>query len=677
MAIPSGGLINKYDLLDPACYVHPGPINDLVGTVDLSTNGFPTYDATFGALTWNGMGVGAYSAAGSYANITSTFTFSIWFKLNDVSATQLLLNNGDRSGGMNGWSNFVAPTTGQLDFGANNVWGGVFSCPNLDPTKWYNATYSYENVAGGTLKLYINGVLISNTTGVGGPANAYGPNSFLAWGGSGVPGFGSPQYPNKTSYGVVLYYNTVLTGPEVLDIYSTYVDRFYPPVHAYDAADPASYPGSGSTLTDIGSATPINLSLANATFNNVNDSFTLDGTFSSYIRSANSLAGFNIGANNFSIQMWFKYNAATAQPPYNIFLQIGSRTNPAYNGFVFEIVSGQLSIGNTGVANYATGFNPVIGTWYQLTMTVNSSNLVTLYVNGTSVYTQTIAFATPTNILAMGYNGIEGDQVADASVGPLLIHNRVLSGTEITNYYNSTRSRFRVIVEYDFQNGSYSGTGNTVYDLLSPQSNLTVGTGHWVAGTPNYWDLQGDTNLFSDNLAVAFESTTFTINCWYYPDYTSPEQYTAVWSFGNFANPALPVLSVNNTGSINIQWNFGYGIVVTTVTNEWHLFTFVSNGTTTTLYVDGIFIGSNSSSSGYIGTPVVIRLGSASRGASPPAEFAEGKIGFWNYYDIALNSTEVLALYNETESSYVGPPPPPPPYAGLVGGRTFGQGFAG
>ena len=46
MAIPSGGLINKYDLLDPACYVHPGPINDLVGTVDLSTNGSPTYDAT-------------------------------------------------------------------------------------------------------------------------------------------------------------------------------------------------------------------------------------------------------------------------------------------------------------------------------------------------------------------------------------------------------------------------------------------------------------------------------------------------------------------------------------------------------------------------------------------------------------------------------------------------------
>jgi hypothetical protein len=557
MAIPSGGLIHKYDLLDPACYVG-GIINDLVGTLDLNVDGSPTYDATIGSLTWNGTGVGAYSAAGSYANITTTFTVSFWFKGNDFSATQLLFNNGERTSNWSGFSSFVAPTTGQLDFGANFVWGGTWGCPNLDPNTYYNATYTF-NATFTQLKFYLNGVLISNNPSAGGAANAYGANAFLAWGGSGTAGRGAPTLANKTSYGVVLFYNTVLNDTQVADIYNTYVDRFVPPVHAYDAADPASYPGSGSTLTDIGSATPINLSLANATFNNVNDSFALNGTLGSYIRSANSLAGFDIGANNFTVQYWFKYDGVTAQPPYNIFLQIGSRTNPAYNGFVFEIASGQLIIGKNGVANYATGFNPVIGTWYQVTMTVNSSNLVTLYINGTSVYTQTIAFVTPDNILAMGDNGIETDQVANASMGPLLIHNRVLSTTEITNYYNSTRSRFRVIVEYDFQNGSYSGTGNTVYDLLSPQTNLTVDNGHWVAGTPNYWDLQADTNLFSDNLASAFESTTFTINCWYYPDYTTPTEYAAVWTFGNFFNPALPVLSVNNTGSINIQWNFGDG----------------------------------------------------------------------------------------------------------------------
>jgi hypothetical protein len=42
----------------------------------------------------------------------------------------------------------------------------------------------------------------------------------------------------------------------------------------------------------------------------------------------------------------------------------------------------------------------------------------------------------------MGDNGIETDQVANASVGPLLIYDRVLTGTEITDYYTNTQARF-------------------------------------------------------------------------------------------------------------------------------------------------------------------------------------------------------------------------------------------
>ena len=440
MPIPSGGLIHKYDLLDPASYPGSGTvITDTVGSLDLDITGSPTFDSTLGSLTWNGNGIGAYSTIGQYANITTTFTVSIWIKINDASVTQLVFNNGNRVGSMSGYSSFFdGPTSDLIDFGGNNVWG-MASGSALAQDQWYNLTYTLDSGANQG-KIYINGVL--SATSSNGVGNAYGVSDFLALGGTGSS-TGSPTLQNKASYAVVLLYNTTLNGTQVLDIYDTYFARFNPAIHAYDAADPASYPGSGSTLSDIGTATAIDLTINDATFDSVNDSFTLDGTLSSYIRSANSLAGFDIGANDFSIQYWFKYNGLTAQPPYNIFLQIGSRTGPSsYSGFTNFTFNGELNIGKPGVADYATGFNPVIGTWYQVTMTVNSSNLVTLYIDGVSTYSQTISFVTPDNIIAMGDNGIQTDQVANASMGPLFIYDRVLSGTEITDYYNSTVTRF-------------------------------------------------------------------------------------------------------------------------------------------------------------------------------------------------------------------------------------------
>ena len=664
MPIPTRNV--EYDFSDPACYPGSGStFYDLAGSTNGSTNS-TTFVSDGDASYFTTNGSSTFLSTSSYTPTSNTvFSYNLWFQLNNTSYGTMFQMGGDGSVANTPAINANDPSANRLNCSFGNLVSQNQPSQTIPVNTWKCITVVCD---GSTNKVYYDGLLVnsvSQSTGIFG----VGPIQFGR--------FLNFQY---ASVKIALFqlFNTALNATEVGDIYATYVDRFNPPIHEYDAADPASYPGSGSTLFDIGSA-PINLTINNATFNNVNDSFTLQGTLSSYVRSAEPIS-IGIGTNNFSYQMWFQYNGqSNLTGPVDPQLQVGSRGPGNYGGCTLTTVSGQLAIESPGIGQLFTGFSPVAGKWYLITVTVNSSNLNTLYVNGVSTYTGTQAYTSSgtINSIALGPAVTNLGDASFSGFGPVQIYNRVITTTEITNYYDSTRSRFRVIVEYDFQNGSYSGSGTTINDLLSPQTNLTVGNGHWVASSPNYWDLQGDTNLFSDNLAVAFESTTFTINCWYYPDFTSPEQYTAVWSFGNFYNPGEPVLSVNNTGSINIQWNFGYGIVSTTVTNEWHLFTFVSNGSTTTLYVDGIFIGSNSSSSGIVFTPVVIRLGSASRGANPPVEFAEGKIGFWNYYDIALNSTEVLALYNATESSYAGPPPPPPPYAGLVGGRTFGQGFAG
>jgi hypothetical protein len=353
----------------------------------------------------------------------------------------------------NGQSNLTGPVDPQLQVGSRGPgdYGGctlttvsgqlVIESPGVGTLStgfspvagnWYLITLTVDGSNLNTL--YVDGVSTYSGTLSYGSAGTI--NSIAL--GPAITNLGDASF---SGFGPVQIYDRVISPAEITNYYNDTLARFNPAVHAYDAADPSSYPGSGSTLSDIGTATAINLTINDATFNATNDSFTLDGTLSSYIRSANSLAGFDIGGNDFSVQYWFKYNAPTVTPPYSIFLQIGSRGG-TFNGFTHFMAGGELNIGKPGIADYATGFYPTIGQWYQITMTVDSSNDVILYVDSASEYTQNITFVTPDNILAMGDNGIQTDQVFDGSMGPLFLFDRVLSPAEITTYYNSTVTRF-------------------------------------------------------------------------------------------------------------------------------------------------------------------------------------------------------------------------------------------
>jgi hypothetical protein len=375
----------------------------------------------------------------------ATWTGYFWVRrnANHGSFTQNRLSifaNGreDLISASNGWSygTYNNPNAANDNIVIEAAGLGVFDSGDPMPNAvWVNIAYIRDS--SNNINWYLDGAYLGQTafTGYTTPANGMWisrtAGSFFSWMGD---------------ISIIREYDYSLTGTQLLSLIN--YDRenyigFPTAVHEYDAADPASYPGSGSTLSDIGTATAINLTINDATFNATNDSFTLDGTLSSYIRSANSLAGFDIGGNDFSVQYWFKYNAPTVTPPYSIFLQIGSRTGPGpFNGFTHFIIGGELNIGKPGVADYATGFYPTIDQWYQITMTVDSSDDVILYVDSASEYTQNITFVTPTNILAIGDNGIQTDQVFDGSMGPLFLFDRVLSPAEITDYYNSTVTRF-------------------------------------------------------------------------------------------------------------------------------------------------------------------------------------------------------------------------------------------
>lgn len=217
-----------------------------------------------------------------------------------------------------------------------------------------------------------------------------------------------------------------------------------------DSANPASYPGTGSSWT--------NLVAGNA----VND-FTLNSNVS-YIASNGGVLRILDGGwartnssfgklTSYSIEVWIKI-AGTSGPAPNsnytpcIFSEIYSGSINmilAYNGYNFPTSSHQYTAGyyNGGWNTFSTSANTNdIGTWVHIIATY-SGNSVKIYKNGTLIGSGSIG-NNPDSSNAGYYIGHRWD-MPDGVFGDYSIvnmYNRALSTSEVTTNFNATKSRF-------------------------------------------------------------------------------------------------------------------------------------------------------------------------------------------------------------------------------------------
>ena len=695
MAIPTTGLIHKYDLKE----LYPGPtVDDQIGNLDCGTNGNPVWNGLTGNLTFTNQVAGVYSTQGQYANITTDFTVSVWFRGNSLATQQLIFNNGQSGANPAGIAIYLQ-TNGQLNFTIQGVVGSVFSSPVLLADKFYNATYTFTN---NILKFYLDGVLISTNGGLGNLL-AYSANSYMSWGGFSGPFF-TDQFTNNTSYNVVLIYNTALNDSQVVDIFDFYYSRILGPAHSYDIANPASYPGSGSVISDIGNTFASTMSVSNATYNGTNFSFALNGTTTSYCRTGLNQTIFT-GSNNFTIQYWFNNSGPLASPPYNIFLTVGARTTGYLSGYTNSIsATGELVIGSTGIADYNTGFFPTIGTWYQITITVNSSNLLKLYVNGTVVYQNTITFTDPDTLNNSISIGTPESSLPNSAGyiqwGVLNLYRRLLTPLEIINFYIDTNSRFNnpigPITSYDpIDPSSYNPASPTV--MLDTVGNVDLNLANLtydaIQGTLSSTTILSDYGRSSNGSYPAVDLNDFwSASIWVKPN--STVNNTLIFGIGGG-----PAGTGNGTGYIVTFTGNGTQIYHTTTdvvqetfsfswnTSEWYNFTFTYDGLNNPnvpvfkVYANGTLLRTlNWGIRDFDLNPAVSNL--AYNGwfnASIPFFVApldnnitKGPLKIWN---IVLSSGEVVDEFNEYTARF--PPPSPPPYLGSVGGRRFGGRFAG
>jgi hypothetical protein len=207
-----------------------------------------------------------------------------------------------------------------------------------------------------------------------------------------------------------------------------------------NAADPASYTGSGTSWFDL-SANAYTTTLVGApAFNSTY--FTFDGT-AEYVDTNQSLA-----AESFSVGAWFRSSAAgikmilskesTAGNPWNYRIWLNGGTIVAD----MSQITTQASL-NSSLSNYNNG------SWYLAMFTRDDSNWY-LYVNGAQVatradpYTGSVTNAQELWIGRSAFTGAPTGYQFTGDIGQVFIYNAVLTPAQILQNYNATRTTYGV-----------------------------------------------------------------------------------------------------------------------------------------------------------------------------------------------------------------------------------------
>jgi hypothetical protein len=214
-----------------------------------------------------------------------------------------------------------------------------------------------------------------------------------------------------------------------------------------DAANKLSYPGTGTTWTDL-SGTGKNLTLTNGpTFNAGNmGSIVFDGTNDYAV--VNPVSAFNI----YCISMWFKPTTiinSTSVGKSLIYLKSSTIKYISFGDNTGRVANEYITIvqepGDKRTA-VNDGGSLSAGTWYNIVFNYESSQY-NIYINNTLKST-TIGTSTgnvplitdPDFIYLNSFEGTSG--YLDSSLSMCMIYNRALTAAEMLQNYNATKGRF-------------------------------------------------------------------------------------------------------------------------------------------------------------------------------------------------------------------------------------------
>ena len=211
-----------------------------------------------------------------------------------------------------------------------------------------------------------------------------------------------------------------------------------------DAANPKSYPGTGTTWLDLSGNNNTATLGTDASYNSANRGTMLLSSSNTAGEITFSRDNFIFGSGDFTINLWAN---PTAIESFDTLYEMGYYTD----GILFRPTGGSLDVymgySLTGGGNRSYTHTRTIGLWHYYTLT-RSSGIVKVYINavqnGTD-WTNTASLTlNSTTICRIGSSSHTGSQRWNGYVNNFQIYNRTLSSNEIKNIFNTYRGRYGI-----------------------------------------------------------------------------------------------------------------------------------------------------------------------------------------------------------------------------------------
>jgi hypothetical protein len=587
----------------------------------------------------------AYRFSSSQANFenyndavfgTGDFTVELWFKLNSITTyVPLILKGTGYQGGSPGnrhdW--FLFQNSGKIyftryaDIEVNTL---NFSYTPVINT-WTHIAACRKN---GLFTIYINGISIGSFND-------------------------TTNFFNSTNLGIQMgasymangwqYLNGSITNARVVAGKALYLSNFTVP------SSPLLL-DSGTTIANYKSPTSPTYVSDITPFSGVNaeDGSLFFGT-TDYLKTPSGET-FNFASTNFTIEFWLNVTSLPSSLSYIITHQNGSSSNSQYQYLASINASNKLQFSLFPGTSFATVDSVTAGVWTHYAC-VRNGTTATIFVNGLSAASISNVPATLTDI-AGGNITIGGDRDESS----YKFSNGYISNLRVsnTNIYNSNfpaltaplenLASTRLLLKAPYSPFTYGTTGTPTLSSASP----------FGVGTDSSVRFNGAANSYLQSLnnsTVNFATKSFTMEFWLYvPAIPSSYKGILVYSNGASANYNYQYgIYLQPTGIINFNAYWGEGNSQTNtstpspiIANTWTHYAWVRNGTTSTVYVNGVSVVTNTLGSATLNSVAgaSLYIGSESGGAGSArleGSISNLRLSDTNVYNANFNTTAPIS----------------------------------
>jgi hypothetical protein len=377
---------------------------------------------------------------------TGDFTWSVWIYYNSTDSADTIIENGS-------WTDTLLwryENGNTITVYAEGALGGSFSWSRTLNT-WYNLVLMRRS---GVCYFYVNGVSTGTPFSFTTDVNLANPTIFIGR---------SQHATTQTTDGrisIVKIYNRALTDAEITTNYNFFKNRYTlingvisSGLQLYlDAGQTISYPGTGSTWTDISGNGRNGTLVASPTFSN--GAFTFNGS-TQYVNFGDIL---DLGTNDLTVNIWARPTTLTAATYYTMLSKtIAAAQNYRYAVNFYGNSLNLLFVGNNNsVVDAYTTSTINTNTWYMFTFVFTRNSSLSAYVNGVSQSfsgSTTISqfngqdFQSANPFRVATYTASDNSGIAApfaGNISAVQIYFRSLSQEEITQNFNDFRGRYGI-----------------------------------------------------------------------------------------------------------------------------------------------------------------------------------------------------------------------------------------